>query len=460
MAELKNLIVNGVARVNGDAYVSDMIYGTASHAISASWAPMPSFTDTDRYVATASFASTGSNGANGVKMTLTRRGSDTGTVVSTIPVATTSAAGVMTGAMVTKLNGIATGATANTGTVTNVTATGGTGITASVATGTTTPAISISSAQAHVHSNKAVLDGITAADTASWDAKQAAISDLATIRTNAASGSVAFGWGNHADAGYVKSSGVTSVTIKATSPIAVSSTAAITGTGERTISVASGYAIPTTTQIANFSSATSSVHTHSNKAVLDGITAAMTASWQTAATNNHTHSNKAVLDGITAAKTASWDAAKPGTVTSVTLTTSSNYVVVDNVAAITTSGTRKIDLTETTKGKIESGFSAFEGNTIPYAESSVHSGTIPLTRGQYKNCGVLTGDVTFTFANSFGDGRSTIYAGRFYWSPSQGYSVTFPSQVKWLDSSVDLGVQGWYEFNILDNIGIMASQAE
>ena len=396
-------------------------------------------TDNDRYVATASFASTGSNGANGVKMTLTRRGSDTGTVVATIPVATTSAAGVMTGAQVTNLNSAVASA--------------------SVAK-TAMNWITSNSASTHTHSNKAVLDGITAADTASWDAKQAAISDLDTIRTSAASGSVAFGWGNHADAGYVKSSGVTSVTIKATSPIAVSSTAAITGTGERTISVASGYAIPTTTQIVNFSSATSSVHTHSNKAVLDGITAAMTASWQTAATNSHTHSNKAVLDGITAAKTASWDAAKPGTVTSVTLTTSSNYVVVDNVAAITTSGTRKIDLTETTKGKIESGSSAFEGNTIPYAESSVHSGTIPLTRGQYKNCGVLTGDVTFTFANDFGNGRGTIYAGRFYWGPGTGYSVTFPEWVSWLDSSVDLEVQGWYEFNILDNIGIMASMAD
>lgn len=366
-------------------------------------------TNTDRYVNTAAFVSTGSNGANGVKMTLTRAGSDTARVTAIIPVVSVTAAGVVTGAQLKSWTSGSSWVGANS---------------ASIITAVTNN---------HTHSNKAVLDGITAADTASWDAKQAAISDLATIRTNATSGSIAFRWGNHANAGYVKSSGVTSVTIKATNPIAINSTAAITRTGERTISVASGYAIPTTTQIANFSSATGSVHTHSNKAV---------------------------LDSITAAKTASWDAAKPGTVTSVTLTTSSNYVVVDSTAAITTSGTRKIDLTETTKGKIESGSSAFEGNTIPYRESSVHSGIISLNRGQYKNCGVLTGDITFTLTNSFGDGRSTIYAGRFYWSPSQGYSVTFPSQVKWLDSSVDLGVQGWYEFNILDNIGIMASQAE
>lgn len=71
-------------------------------------------TNTDRYVNSAAFASQGTNGANGTKMTLTRAGSDTQTVTATIPVATTTAAGVMSGAMVTKLNGIATGATAVT----------------------------------------------------------------------------------------------------------------------------------------------------------------------------------------------------------------------------------------------------------------------------------------------------------------------------------------------------------
>lgn len=61
-------------------------------------------TNTDRYVNTAAFASTGSSGANGVKMTLTRAGSDTTQVTATIPVAATNAAGVMTGAQVTNLN--------------------------------------------------------------------------------------------------------------------------------------------------------------------------------------------------------------------------------------------------------------------------------------------------------------------------------------------------------------------
>lgn len=54
-------------------------------------------------------------------MTLTRAGSDSATVTATIPVATATAAGVMSGAMVSKLNGIDAGATANTGTVTSIT---------------------------------------------------------------------------------------------------------------------------------------------------------------------------------------------------------------------------------------------------------------------------------------------------------------------------------------------------
>lgn len=38
MAELKNLLVNGVERINGDLYVSGNIHGTASNAVSASYA--------------------------------------------------------------------------------------------------------------------------------------------------------------------------------------------------------------------------------------------------------------------------------------------------------------------------------------------------------------------------------------------------------------------------------------
>ena len=56
--------------------------------------------------------------------------------------------------------------------------------------------------------------------------------------------------------------------------------------------------------------AVAAVHSHDNKAVIDGITATLVSNWNTAYTNNHTHSNKSVLDGITAADIAAWNAAE------------------------------------------------------------------------------------------------------------------------------------------------------
>lgn len=54
------------------------------------------------------------------------------------------------------------------------------------------------------------------------------------------------------------------------------------------------------------------LHGHSNKGVLDTITAEETQNWDTAYQQAHTHSNMSVLDGITAAKVAQWDAASGG----------------------------------------------------------------------------------------------------------------------------------------------------
>lgn len=48
-------------------------------------------------------------------------------------------------------------------------------------------------------------------------------------------------------------------------------------------------------------------HSHSNKAVLDGITSAKVSNWDDAAGSAHTHSNKTVLDGITAANVTKWN---------------------------------------------------------------------------------------------------------------------------------------------------------
>lgn len=54
------------------------------------------------------------------------------------------------------------------------------------------------------------------ASAATWNAKQNAISDLATIRSNASNGNTAYGWGNHADAGYFAASSFTKANIKST----------------------------------------------------------------------------------------------------------------------------------------------------------------------------------------------------------------------------------------------------
>lgn len=51
----------------------------------------------------------------------------------------------------------------------------------------------------------------TTAQQSAWSGKQDAISDLTTIRNNAANGATAYGWGNHASAGYLTSANGTTI---------------------------------------------------------------------------------------------------------------------------------------------------------------------------------------------------------------------------------------------------------
>lgn len=62
--------------------------------------------------------------------------------------------------------------------------------------------------------------------------------------------------------------------------------------------------------VAKVNAASEGNHSHSNKNVLDGITAAKVSSWDDAADSSHTHSNKTVLDGITATNVAAWNKKK------------------------------------------------------------------------------------------------------------------------------------------------------
>lgn len=65
----------------------------------------------------------------------------------------------------------------------------------------------------------------------------------------------------------------------------------------------------TATLVSNWNTAYTNQHTHSNKTVLDGIAAEDVAAWNQAVTDSHTHNNGTVLDGITAQKVSDWDGA-------------------------------------------------------------------------------------------------------------------------------------------------------
>lgn len=117
---------------------------------------------------------------------------------TTYSAATTSANGLMTADMVTKLNGIASGATAvSSSTVSEWGFTKNAGTVTGVKINGTTKSPS-----------SGVVDlGTVITAHQSLSGKQDVISDLATIRSNATNGNTAYGWGNHASAGYITSSG-------------------------------------------------------------------------------------------------------------------------------------------------------------------------------------------------------------------------------------------------------------
>ena len=93
---------------------------------------------------TAIDVNAGDNGTNVIdRVTVNTLGHVTAVVARDLSAATTGAAGVMSAADKTKLDGIATSATANNGTVTTVSVTTANGVSGSVTNPTTTPAISL-----------------------------------------------------------------------------------------------------------------------------------------------------------------------------------------------------------------------------------------------------------------------------------------------------------------------------
>ena len=180
------------------------------------------------------------------------------------------------------------------------------------------------SGDGHTHGNKSVLDTITSGKVSSWDTVASLFSaaqsgdPLATTGINALYPlSVA---GNVVATGDIVAYGSSS---GAGAPTAYDRLDPVSGdwpTYDATkagwiLSAALGWDLDsrvTTLETSGGGSGGGSDHTHSNKTVLDGITAALVTNWNTAYTNNHTHSNLSVLETITAERIEAWDAGGSG----------------------------------------------------------------------------------------------------------------------------------------------------
>ena len=396
--------------------------------------------------------------------------------------------------LATVINGI----TSNAGTVTSVGVSAGTGITASVTNATTTPTISISSAQAHTHNNKAVLDGITAAMTASWTSKQNAIDDLATIRSNAANGQTAYDWGNHASAGYVKSGNITtaindlvtasgskwSTDTKVTSADNHYKPAQAGTSGSsaaryyiKTIGVDSkGHVTSVTTgheTVENTDTKVTAVGNHytpeqstakaaSAGSVISGIgldaaghVTSITSSNNISNATNATTATNLGVAGNTSASVAAAIAEK-WTYSEDTI----KGVVVNKAVSATklvgTSGSVGVPV------YINAGVpKACQANlvSLPLSSAEATSGTVTLAPGKVHNCGTLTGNLTINLDRSSTDSHEAIYCCVFNMgSPLR--TITLPAGVKVVENSADLDTTGvYYEINIMNNVAIIARTA-
>lgn len=400
--------------------------------------------------------------------------------------------------LATVINGI----TSNAGTVTSVGVSAGTGITASVTNATTTPTISISSAQAHTHSNKAVLDGITAAMTSSWTSKQDAITDLATIVSNAANGQIAYDWGDHASAGYAKSGDIKTAidNLVAASESKWSTDTKVTSADNhykpaqagtsgsstaryyiKTIGVDSkGHVTSVTTgheTVENTDTKVTSVNNHytpeqsttkaaSAGSVISGIgldaaghVTSITSSNSISNATNATNATIATNLGVVGNNSASVAKAiaEKWTYDEDTI----KGVVVNKAVSATklvgTSGSEGVPV------YIEAGVpKACQANlvSLPLSSTGATSGTVTLAPGKVHNCGELTGDLTLDLDDKSGtDSHEAIYCCVFNMG-STLRTITLPAGVSVVENSADLDTTDvYYEINIMNNVAIIARTA-
>lgn len=133
----------------------------------------------------------------------------------------------------------------------------------------------------------------------------------------------------------------------------------VTGAGTIAVTLKSGYTIPSTTLINRIPTATQTQH------------------WETAYQQTHTHSNKTVLDGITAAKVAQWDTAAGGGMTAsdlglpaptvkITKTSSTSYIRVWHPLIWSVSGAEIVLMTKSRKARSKHGTSRTESSNAHY----------------------------------------------------------------------------------------------
>lgn len=106
-----NVLSGAVTLTESDGATAGRYYGVQIDEDGNAFVNIPWQVNTDSYVSSGTYTSQGTNGEDGGKITLTRSGTSPSSIDISLGLATTTAAGLMSGAMVSKLSGIEDGAT-------------------------------------------------------------------------------------------------------------------------------------------------------------------------------------------------------------------------------------------------------------------------------------------------------------------------------------------------------------
>lgn len=152
-------------------------------------------------------------------------------------------------------------------------------------------------------------------------------------------------------------------------------------------------------------------HTHTNKNVLDNISATYVGNWNAAYTNNHTHNNKTTIDNITADDVSAWNQVS-------TLTSS-----VGTLSALET----------TDKSSV---VNAINEITVPISNnmSSVGAQTLELENGLENRIGEVT-SLTLNLPSPMPDDYMSILS---FTSGETATSIDYGDSIKWVRGSTDV----------------------